>query len=157
MDVCDAAVAVVQAASDGLILPNSATGQAWTFTAEFALSPDYDLKKRQSKLAVFIVPNAVASTGRRGMIEDLVSIDIGVIKHLSDPACKDAEGKALVGLVEQIKTLLEAKNALILANAPTQCGYQNTVNDPVYDQDEWNKNKFLSVSTFQYYTRRARN
>lgn len=151
INVAAAAAALLSAASTANVFT------PFTFTAVRAYRPNIDLTQQKSALQVFVIPQALdTSPFTRGKVDDHVSIDVGVFDWV-DPANELTQCDALMELVEQIKQQLEAPGALVLTDAPTDCGWQGTANDPIFDPDMLQNNSiFASVSTFTYLTRRAR-
>ncbi|MDE2100056.1 MAG: hypothetical protein KGL39_22570 [Patescibacteria group bacterium] len=151
----------INVAAAAVALLNSAPAQTafapFSFVAVRAYRPNIDLTQQKSALQVLVIPQALATTPfSRGIVDDHVSIDVGVWDWV-DPDGEVTQADALMLLVEQIKQQLEAPGALVLTDAPKDCGWQGTDNDPIFDPALLQNNSiFASVSTFTYMTRRAR-
>lgn len=152
--------AINVAAAAVALLNSAAAANAFapfSFVAVRAYRPNIDLTQQKSALQVLVIPQALeTSPFSRGTVDDHVSIDVGVFDWV-DPANEVTQADALMELVEQIKQRLETPAALVLTDAPADCGWQGTANDPIFDPALLQNNSlFASVSTFTFLTRRAR-
>jgi hypothetical protein len=151
IDVANAAVALLNAASGA----NAFT--PFTFTAKRVYRPTYDLVDVKAGNLILVMPQALdTSPMLRRQVQELVSIDVAFFGWV-DPTNELVECDAYMHLIEQLKETLEAPTALVLADAPTDCGWQGTTNDPIFDQDDLtNDSVFHSPITLTYLTRRNR-
>jgi hypothetical protein len=149
----DVAAAVVSLLNSGPVQ----AGLSQAFTAVRAYRPLFDLTQHKAGLKVSVVPVSLDTDAfSRGKVRELVSVDVAV-QNWVDPNSETAQCDALMWLVEQIKEVLEAPGALVLADAPTDCGWQGTSTDPLFEQDHLlHESVFTCVPTFAYLTRRAR-
>ena len=154
IDVAIAALALLNSA------PKQTTFGAQTFTAVRAYRPVLDLENPADQaLKVTVMPATISeSPMTRGMVQGLAGIDVAIQKFVSgDLTQQVADCDPLMLLVQQIKQALEAAGALVLADAPTDCGWQQTQNNPIYDPVHLTTlNVFTSVPRFTYLVRRAR-
>jgi hypothetical protein len=134
-------------------------GFAQTFTAKRDYCPRFNFKQFPTGVQVLVIPARLdASPMTRAVVQELAAIDVCFwCKVSADPTQQVSDVDPLMLEVEQVKQVLEAPQALALADPPTDCGWQRTDNSPIFYPSYLKVlNLFASSTRFTYLVRRAR-